>query len=187
MHAPEVANLRMAALALHALSADDLPRVWSRLDEHSRSTLGPLLDELKELGIPNGRQWLAADTNADAAAETRVPIDDRALRAKAWCLRPQQVLSTLSMQSVDTAACVLQIAPWPWRTEVIDSYPPEQRHALRERLEAPQRVPERLADQMLQLLISACQNQPSLLAQETKARTVRRPWYHGVMSLFMLT
>lgn len=186
MHAAESTNIRMAALALHALSAKDLPRVWARLDEATRSTLSPLLDELKELGIPKGREWLACEEQAEAAV-TPALHDEGALRTKAWRLRPRQVLSSLSEQSLDTVVCVLQIAPWPWRAEVISNWPPEQRHALRDRLEVQQQVPARLADQMLRLLLSACQIQPAASTQEAMAHTVRRPWYRGFMSLFMLS
>jgi flagellar motor switch protein FliG len=184
MPASEINTLRKAALTLHALTTKDMRKVWERLNESERMALSPLLEELSSLGIPKGRHWID-DDGGSADIEDSQPDPRTAIRA--W--RASQALAILSTQSVDTVTMVLRIEPWPWQAEVLDTWPAEQRHALRARLEASASdVPPRLTDALLRGMILAPAQERSMqgLNKPTSSPTNRR-WYHGVASLFMLT
>lgn len=187
MPVTDITSLRKAALTLHALPEKDVQRVLARLDERKRDALKPLLSELSGLGIPKGRQWVT-DDDGGAVAE--------ASRELVWRLDPQVVLSLLMSQSIDTALTIMQITPWPWLEGVVAAWPPEQRHVVRERLTQHRAIPKRLADDLLDRMV-ACLNAnapsgtPSALltspSSASNTSAAKRPWYHGVMSLFMLT
>lgn len=185
MQANDITMLRKAALTLHALPAKDMRKVWERLDESERVALSPLLDELSSLGIPNGRPWVDSDgvlPDGDAAqADPRMAI-------RAW--GSAQALAALTTQSVDTVATVMRIESWPWQAEVLDAWPAEQRHALRTRLEAAAcNVPPRLAEALLRrmALAGAQARRTAASSSRPSSSSAHRRWYHGVMSLFMLT
>lgn len=187
MPVADITSLRKAALTLHALPEKDVQRVLARLDESKRDALKPLLSELSGLGIPKGRQWVPDDDRGTAVESPREWV---------WRLDPQAVLGQLMTQSIDTALTIMQIAPWPWLEDVVALWPPEQRHVVRARLAQQRAVPKRLADDLLDRMV-ACLNTnvspgaPSELltspSSASNTSAVKRPWYHGVMSLFMLT
>ena len=187
MHVREGHPQRQAALALHALSPDDRERVWSRLDESKRTVLTPLLDELSSLGIPKGRTWIEDERSNPDADGTRSDQDDSAANRRiVWRLHANDALSLLTRQSIETAVIVMQLAPWPWLAEVVENWPPQQRHTLRARLEKQDvQLPAKLSSQLLkQMGLAAVQH---ARAQSAGTTVVKRPWYHAVMSLFMLT
>lgn len=134
MQAAENLPLRQAALTLHALSQDELGRVWARLDPDKRAVLDPLLAELRELGVPAGQAWVDVDAHV-AKHESEAPADLDKLVRSARRLRAETVLQVLSTQSLDTAACVLAWAPWPWRDAVLRNWSPENRHSLSQRVQ----------------------------------------------------
>lgn len=125
-------SLRQAALTLHALSQDDRRRVWSRLAPDKRSALEPLLAELRDLGIPAGRAWVDVDAVSNEA-ETQPELDRLVSRTRR--LRVEVILKVLSLQSLDTAACVLAWASWPWRDAVLSNWSPESRLSLSQRVQ----------------------------------------------------
>lgn len=134
MQAADNLSLRQAALTLHALSLDDRGRVWARLDPARRSLLEPLLTELKDLGVPAGQAWVDVDAPAAKPESEAAPDLDKLVRS-ARRLRADAVLQALSAQSLDTAACVLAWAPWPWRDAVLRNWSPENRHSLSQRVQ----------------------------------------------------
>lgn len=185
MPATDITSLRKAALALHALSERDVQRVLARLDQGKQDALKPLLSELSGLGIPKGRQWLADGEDANVA---------QAPHELVWRLAPQVALGLLTAQSIDTAVTVMQIAPWPWLDEVVAAWPPDQRHAVRARLASPRPIGKLLADDLLGRMagslggaMSQGESPAWLASSASNQAAVKRPWYRGVMSLFMLT
>lgn len=134
MQAVDSQPLRQAALALHALTADDRGRVWARLDADKRLALEPLLTELRDLGIPSGQAWVAAAPQAAERESEAPPALDKLVR-DARRLRADAVLNALSSQSLDTVACLLAWSPWPWRDAVLGNWSPESRHLLSQRLQ----------------------------------------------------
>lgn len=189
MFATDATNLRKAALALHALSAGDMQRVWQRLDQAQRDALSPLLDELTSLGIPKGRQWIDSTSDelpqAGDAGKGAVQAD----RSAIWRLRADQALAVLTTQSLDTAVAVMQIAKWPWLSDVVNNWPPEQRNAVRARMDVPRAWPAKLSDQLLQSMAAQLSSMTDVAkpVNAPSQRVSSRRWYHGVMSLFTLS
>lgn len=178
MSTTDTASLRQAALTLHALPERERQRVLARLDDSKRDALTPLLAELVTLGIPKGRQWVRDRQDIGATATALSP------RERIARLSPEAALEALSAQSVDTAATVMQIANWPWLDQVLATWPADQRHVLRARLEAGRTVPERLAEDLLARMAS---NVKTFVPAPKGAVATRSPWYHGLKSLFLLT
>ncbi|MGC4061426.1 MAG: hypothetical protein QM749_11515 [Aquabacterium sp.] len=187
MPAADAHSLRQAALALHALSSEDMQRVWQRLDDTQRDTLSPLLDELDSLGIPKGRQWLdegaqVAGIQAGQGLPEQVQDDVRRLSR----LGAHQALALLTTQSLDTAIAVMQMAPWPWLAEVTENWPAEQRHAVRARLAQKQAHPRKLLAQMLKLMAQEAAMQAPVTRPASTGKAANKPaWYRSVMSLFL--
>ena len=162
-------------MALHALPERERQKVLARLDEVKRDALKPLLAELVTLGIPKGRQWVKGREN--------VPAPTLSPRERMARLSPELALDVLSRQSLDTAATVMQIAAWPWLEHVLASWPADQRHALRARMASTRIVPARLADDLLTRMAHSVQASPPA---PKSAVVIKRPWYHGLKSLFLL-
>ncbi len=184
MPAIDQTSLRKAALALHALPDGDQSRVWERLDAGRREALAPLLDELVALGIPKGRRWVPDDEPGVMESSPRDLI---------WRQSPDVMATLLTAQSVDAAVSIMRIASWPWLDAVVADWPPEQRHAVRTRLEQGGAIPSRLADELMGLVANALTKRAVVVGQtpvpvtHQSVRPVRRSWYSAVMSLFMLT
>lgn len=140
MQAVDSQHLRQAALALHALTADNRGRVWARLDADKRAALEPLLTELHDLGIPSGQAWVGVSPQAAEEREIKTPPTLDKLVRDARRLRADAVLRVLSSQSLDTVACLLAWSTWPWRDAVLGNWSPESRRLL------SQRFQERLQD-----------------------------------------
>ncbi len=177
MQAADNLPLRQAALALHALSQDDRARVWTRLDPDRRSVLEPLLAELRELGIPAGQAWVDVDAPV-APREADAPPDlDKLVRA-ARRLRADAVLQVLSTQSLDTAACVLAWAPWPWRDAVLRNWPAEHRHSLSQRVqERAQGLPASTPFTMAMLLSSLLRDARALPPAQPAKPGTQGNWF----------
>lgn len=196
MSVAEDSALRRAALALHALSSHDRARVWQRLDQARRALLDPLLVELVQLGIPQGRPWVdeharpSSGLHVDPVDQTGSTDSAESLRRQVAALPAADVHVALLTQSSDTAAVILKSADWPWRDAVLEQWPATSRHALRGRLGDDRAgVTPALLDQLLRSLVAACtQLAGGIDAHERQplkpAPTGRRRWHQSVMSLF---
>lgn len=103
------ANTRRAALLLHALPAADQRWLLKRLPEASRSSVLPLLAELRDLGMPRVPVEAVLGGSADS------PSVEAALDH----LRPQQVVEALAGEPPVLVARVLQMRQWPWTDTVV--------------------------------------------------------------------
>lgn len=187
MPATDITALRKAALTLHALPEPDARRVLAQLDQSTQDAIRPLLSELSGLGIPKGRRWLADDEETNTEQSPRELV---------WRLTPATALRLLTAQSVDTAVTVMQIAAWPWLEEVAAAWPADQRRTVRDRLASPSVVGKLLGDELLARMVCSLGDptlqreahaSPASPSSAAKVSEVKRPWYRGVMSLFMLT
>lgn len=191
----EDSGLRRAALTLHALSSDDRARVWQRLDQTRRALLDPLLVELVQLGIPQGRPWMdehalrSSGRHLDQVDQTDPAESSESLRRQVAALEAAQVHAALLTQSSDTAAVILNSADWPWRNVVLEQWPATSRHALSGRLSDDRSdAPPALLNQLLRSLLAACAQTAGGHACERQALqpapTARRRWHQSVASLF---
>lgn len=131
-------SVRKAALLLHTLGPDDREWLVSQLAERDRTTLRPLLAELRALGIPVDRRLVD-----DAVAEARKaseplasgkgspPSDavrraalaagvDPALLARVEGADPGRLAGLLRAEPPGLVARLLAIHAWPWAREVLD-------------------------------------------------------------------
>lgn len=79
LHSDTPAGLRRAALALHALGPVDREWLLSRLPTPSQQTLGELLSELSELGIPPDDAVIRVALSEPATADSMSAEEARAL------------------------------------------------------------------------------------------------------------
>lgn len=191
----ESMGARQAALSLHALSEADRERVWTRLSASQQARLSPLLDELRQLGVPQGQPWVSARVQSPrAAGGGGVAVDAASqplatLRAQVASLQPVRVSAALAGQSPDTVSTLLRMQNWPWSEAVIAAWPADTRHVLRQGGDLTRPVPDRLASCLLQVLLVQVATQPASrpgLAGSPAGHPHRaRPWYRGLMSLFV--
>jgi hypothetical protein len=109
-----------AALTLHALGGADRQWVLNALSGEQQAALGPLLQELEELGIPRepelARTLLPEDAHEDRhAVGTLQSLDAAGVRrlAALLCAEPPRM-----------AAALLASQPWPWRDQLLAELPP---------------------------------------------------------------
>lgn len=117
------ARLRRAALALHALDAADQARVLAMLEPAQRELLAPVLQELRELGIP--AQVPEAEPQAPAGPEPVSAEQQLAL------LPAAAVAPVLGGLTPSTAGALLRIADWRWAEPALAALPAPQRQAAR--------------------------------------------------------
>lgn len=172
--------LRQAALTLHALTAGDRGRVWSRLDPDKRAALEPLLAELRDLGIPSGQPWVKAATQHDAHEAAEAP-DLGQLTRDVRRLRADAVLLAMSAQSLDTVACVLAWQPWPWRDTVLRDWSPESRHSLSQRVQEKMQTPVASHFAMSVLLGALLREVRAKSIVQVAAPAHRRTWFNRLL------
>lgn len=111
---------RAAALLLHGLGEADRRWAWSRLDATEQRALAPLMQELKELGVPSDAAWvqqvLASQAPSAPAAKPVDTVRDRIAQAS-----PSQLVALLQPEPAMLVQRLLALGPWPWAQEVIGS------------------------------------------------------------------
>lgn len=107
--------LRRAALTLHAFAQQDRAWMLNSLPEEDRQSLGRLLAELEELGIPQ-----------DPALAAAVLPESAGRREEGDCwLEGLQGAAVIALERVlarEPAAvtrALLSMQPWPWRAQLL--------------------------------------------------------------------
>jgi hypothetical protein len=131
------AQLRQAALLVHAMTASDRDWLLAALSSSQRTDLCPLLDELRELGIPADPSFLeqvsSIDQQSQAAAVNSHADPDQAhataLQFLNQLTQPQvTILSTmLRNEPAMLTARLLHMRIWPWSQSVLAQWDALQR------------------------------------------------------------
>lgn len=104
--------LRHAALTLHAMHPDDRQWALHALDGQQRDSLMPLLDELRELGIPQDPTLLSSLSEPDTvrpvppAGQDGIDLD---------AMPPDVVIAVLRSEPARYVELLLDLHPWAWR------------------------------------------------------------------------
>lgn len=106
---------RKAALALHALAADDRSWLIERLSGGQRDVVVPMLEELAELGIPADRRLI------DEALRSAPSHGGKTPHQAVDALTPVQAALVLRGEPTEFIACVLRLADWPWTPAFIET------------------------------------------------------------------
>lgn len=111
---------RAAALLLHGLGEADRRWAWSQLDAPEQLALAPLMQELKDLGVPSDAAWVrqVLASQAPAAPETK-PVD--AVRDRIAQASPSQLVVLLLPEPAVLVQRLLALGPWPWAQEVVST------------------------------------------------------------------
>jgi hypothetical protein len=164
------AKARRAALAVHALPAQDQARVLAQLDAVQRERIAPLLAELKALGIPPS--MLAASIAGETA-----PPEVSAPGARLALLDPAASAKALAGSETVVAAALLRSAPPSWRNAVMQAMPSSQREALAARLTAGGTMPPKAVHALYTALESALRAPVALATRDDRTpRTAVRRW-----------
>ena len=112
-------GLRSAALVAHAMRPADRDWLLSQLDLGQRAALQPLIDELRELGIPPDADLIGEALKASQQTLPASPpkADDPVDRFSR--LPARDVASVLANEPPRLVDRVLRMRPWPWRAEVL--------------------------------------------------------------------
>jgi hypothetical protein len=143
-------GMKRAALALHGVNVEDRAWILGRMPERERGILEQLLEELRELGIPQPPAMLHAE---------RTPyerIRDAGGARVALILRRES--------DIVVAEC-LALAEWPWRNPILSSLPRRRRERvlqqIRDRGDLPA-APARKAAVLASLEARLAARQPGL-------------------------
>lgn len=123
------ADVRKAALLLHAMPLEDQRWLLSQLPESQKHELMVLHAEIKELGFPTDRTLLndvvsalsRRDSKPDHPQDGLVPGPDY-LRA---CLRgfdPEDLATVLKGEPVKLIAQFLEAEAWPWTSRLLELF-----------------------------------------------------------------
>lgn len=117
---------RHAALLLHAMGPSDRQWLLDALAPERRRRVEPLLQDLRELGLPGDeellRPVLAAAAPREASAVARLEslgAAEAAMLGRALLLEPRPL-----------AARLLAMRDWPWKQAVLASWSPQERGRL---------------------------------------------------------
>ena len=146
MQAHDLVSHRKAALLLHALPAKACKEVLLRLEAAQRVQMNGMLSELRALGIPPGRDWLAMLSEAPAQSEGPV--------ARAWHLSATQVVGALDDQSPDTIAALMAYAAWPWKNQCLSLLPVQLRVQVQQSLASHAKVSPAVAGVLIASLLT---------------------------------
>lgn len=161
--------VRRSALVLHTLPFPDRQAVLQHLSAGQRDMLAPLLQELRELGMPADQglleQTLAAmpdgmvrhGPDSGAAADARSqPCLHEALLAG---LTPEQAAVLLQAQPMELAARLLVSRSWDWAPEALGLLEPSRRR----RIEAMSHAGRELAPKLSQAVLRYMAGQAAAL------------------------
>ena len=145
-----MSELRQAALVLHGLSDTDRSWMLGQLLPHQAETVGGLLAELRELGIPRdpslAAQALAAQGVKPIRTRPPTPANDP---AEAVCsASTAQLHRVLEGESHGFVVVLLAAGEWPWRAAYLEMQEPARRRALMDRIAVDTSGP-RLREQVL--------------------------------------
>jgi hypothetical protein len=123
---------RQAALLVHGLTAQDQDWILSQLPERQRARMRELLDELRELGIPEERHWVntvLASRSGDGRVEGHAqPVQsDVEYFARLPPHSVGQMASLLRTEPEGLVIRVLQLDRWPWQQELLTLLPQPMR------------------------------------------------------------
>lgn len=114
------ADVRRAALALHAMSAADRDWMLGRLPAASRDALRGHLRELQALGVPRDSSLLGViDVERSAEGAASDSNSNAALAARVAALTAERVAEALRGEPASLGASLLAIHEWPWRQAVL--------------------------------------------------------------------
>jgi hypothetical protein len=112
---------RRAALALHGLHASDRDWILAQLAAPERAPLDPLLEELRELGIPADRSMIDAAVTAAPAPISPPPAQTPRDRIRA--ASPARIREALAGEPAAVVASLIAVEPWPWRAAFLARLP----------------------------------------------------------------
>jgi hypothetical protein len=116
-HVP--APAQRAALALHALAADDRAWVLGALPADQQAVIEPLLRELEDLGIPRDAGLLDTAVRCEGDRGAAAADALRALDAA----QVRRLAGLLAGEPPRLAAALLAASPWPWREQLLQHLP----------------------------------------------------------------
>jgi len=106
---------RSAALLLHGMGEADRAWAWEQLDNAQRATLAPLMQELRELGVPRDALLLR-----DVIAEAPVPASRmESARDRVAGADPAHLAQLLYPEPAGLVQRLLALGPWPWQSQVL--------------------------------------------------------------------
>ncbi|WP_155520903.1 hypothetical protein [Ralstonia solanacearum] len=135
-------STRSAALLLHALAAVDREWVLQKLRPSDRARLRPMLEELREMGIPadpaivehtlGAMPFLVAgpgdrSVSVSGRGQTRFSAAVADLIARLNQVDPVALAEVLRSEPPRAIAHVLLITDWPWRAAVMARFGPSVR------------------------------------------------------------
>jgi hypothetical protein len=135
--APESLGARRAALLIHGLPAAVRDGVLARLSGDDTARLQPLLDDLRQIGVPAS---LSQELQWHLAGLAPLPHGATA-RQRAASLPGADVARALENCSPATVAALLRIAEWPWTAELLDRCGELRRARIHQHLRHEARAP----------------------------------------------
>jgi hypothetical protein len=112
---------RSAALLMHGLSEMDRRWAWSRLEASEQAALGPLLQELRELGVPADAGWVreVLSVAAPPASPSPAPAARDDARARIAAADAGTVCELLLQEPAALVVRLMALGPWPWADQVL--------------------------------------------------------------------
>ncbi|MGC7406526.1 hypothetical protein ACPWR0_23275 [Pandoraea pneumonica] len=142
--------LRHAALTLHAMHPDDRQWALHALDGQQRDALMPLLDELRELGIPQDPTLLSSLSEPDTvrpvppAGQDGIDLD---------AMPADVVTAVLRSEPVRYVELLLGLHPWAWR----NAWPVAKTAARSVERAGEQAISPQLGESMVRHTRNACE------------------------------
>jgi hypothetical protein len=110
---------RKAALALHAMAADDQQWLLARLPAARRAEVQALLQELRDLGIPPDQELLGACL-ADVPRAPARTAAERLAQLPAGQVR--SLAQVLAAEPPSLVARLLRAHPWSWKQAMVHEW-----------------------------------------------------------------
>jgi hypothetical protein len=163
------ARVRRAALALHTLDGADQARVLAMLEAAQREQLAPVLQELRELGIPPEEPEAGPQGGpGTASAAQRLAL-----------LPPAVVAPVLGGLAATTVGALLRVDDWRWAEPALAALPAPHRLAVRAQQVLMPAPGPRLAEALCAAVLDAAEQVPS---QPEEVPPARRGWLQRMRS-----
>lgn len=163
-----MSGVRQAAMVLHGLGDADREWMLSRLPPSRVDELRPLLDELRELGMPTDAELIAQAVDGAQAAAPTPQSQDAARIAGASAA---QMLALLRGEPDRLVALVTSSSAWPWRDAFFGQLGPHRAARLRD-LSLAMGAPPALRAAVLQALAERLRKAE---ADDPRPTAARRP------------